>query len=154
LTVLRRRDHDYEEVPGEIEALARRAFLAALTAAGYDRAAAEVSVLLTGDGEIAELHGQYLGVACPTDVMSFPSRGEGRGIEPEIKGAPDDAFLGDIVISEDTARSQALEYGNSLESEIALLIVHGTLHLIGYDDQDPESASAMREMEGKALALL
>ncbi len=154
MTVLRRKDHDYEEVPGEIEALALRAFLAALAAAGYDRASAEVSVLLTGDGEIAELHEQYLGVSCPTDVMSFPFRAEGGSGEPEIKGAPDEAFLGDIVISEDTARSQALEYGHSLESEIALLIIHGTLHLIGYDDRDPGSASAMREMEGKALALL
>jgi probable rRNA maturation factor len=140
-------------VPGELETLARDALVAALTAAGYDGPAPEVSVLLTDDEGIAELHGQYLGARCPTDVMSFPSRGE-RGGEPDIKGAPDDVFLGDIVISEDAARSQAIEYGHSTEREIALLVVHGALHLIGYDDQDPTSAGAMREMEEKALTLL
>ena len=141
-------------MPGELEALAGKALVSALTAAGYTRDAVEVSVLLTDDKGIAELHGQYLGISCPTDVMSFPSRSEERNGEPEIKGAPDEGFLGDIVISEDTARSQAQEYGHSLEAEIALLVIHGVLHLIGYDDRDPESTSAMREMEGKALALL
>jgi len=140
-------------VPGQLETLARDALVAALTAAGYDGPAREVTVLLTDDEGMAELHGRYLGVRCPTDVMSFPSRSE-RGGEPDVKGAPDDAYLGDIVISEDMARSQAGEYGHSTEREIALLVVHGALHLIGYDDKDPASAGVMREMEEKALARL
>jgi probable rRNA maturation factor len=111
---------------------------------------------------MAELHGQYLGVFCPTDVMSFPARSEGsqsdegRGEDraPDIQGGPGEGYLGDIAISEETAQAQALEYGHSAEREIALLVVHGALHLIGYDDQDPGAESVMRDMEKKALELL
>lgn len=89
--------------------------------------AGELSVLLVGDSEIAVMNRKFLKRRGPTDVLAFAMR-EGRfaGISPGI--------LGDVVISVDTAIRQAKAYRTSLRYELCLYLIHGILHLVGYDD--------------------
>ncbi|MFV1950632.1 MAG: rRNA maturation RNase YbeY [Nitrospinota bacterium] len=105
----------------------------------------ELSIIFVNDQEIKRLNKIYRGVERPTDVLSFSQReGDFSEINPQI--------LGDIVISIDTASRQALDKGHSLEEEIYILIVHGFLHLIGYDHEiSPEYARIMREKEEEIL---
>ncbi|WP_206830894.1 rRNA maturation RNase YbeY [Alicyclobacillus fructus] len=101
----------------------------------------EVSVLFVDDEAIHELNRTYRQVDRPTDVLSFPMN------EGEELADPDEAepMLGDIVVSVDRAREQAESYGHSLERELAFLLVHGFLHLNGYDHEDE---AGEREMFG------
>lgn len=89
----------------------------------------EISILFVGDQGIRGLNHQFRDVDRPTDVLSFPQILEG---EPEVPGAP---LLGDVAISLETARRQSKEHGLSLEEELTLLLIHGILHLLGYDHE-------------------
>lgn len=108
-----------------------------------DLADAELSVLLTDDDGIQALNRQWRGVDAPTDVLSFAFG--------EVEG-PGDDVLGDIVISLPTAARQAAEHGHGVEDELWVLLVHGLLHLLGYDHQDPAEAAEMAEAEVKLLS--
>lgn len=106
---------------------------------------AELSILLTGDREIHDLNLRYRGKNKPTDVLSFPQ----NDMEP-AEGAP--RVLGDVVISVETTRRQAAEKGHSFEREMAILLIHGVLHLIGYDhERGGKDAAVMRAMERRML---
>ena len=99
----------------------------------YDAATCEVSITLTDDEHIHALNRQYRGIDRATDVLSFALH---ESDEPEIifDGAESQVdVLGDIVVSVERARAQALEYGHSFRRELIFLIVHGMLHLLGYD---------------------
>lgn len=112
----------------------------------------EVGILWVDDAYIRTLNKEYRGKDCPTDVLSFAFR-EQIGDEPEILDDPfAEILLGDIVISLETARRQAAEYGHSLEREVAFLIVHGMLHLLGYDHEEEHDRAIMRQEEGKILS--
>ena len=88
----------------------------------------------------------------PTDVLSFPLEEELEGeAEPEIIGGPDARMLGDIVISVEKAVMQAAEYGHSVERELVFLLVHGLLHLLGYDHEKDEAAKKMMRSEEKRI---
>lgn len=89
----------------------------------------EISILFVGDQGIRGLNHQFRDVDRPTDVLSFPQILEG---EPEVPGA---SVLGDVAISLETARRQSEEHGLSLEEELTLLLIHGILHLLGYDHE-------------------
>ena len=89
------------------------------------------SVALVSDQHIAALNRRYRRKARPTDVLSFPAGGNG--------------YLGDVVISADTARRQARWFGHSLGEEIKLLMVHGLLHLMGYDHERDHGQMNRRE---------
>jgi probable rRNA maturation factor len=131
------------EPPGIDEEKLRRRAERVLGALGFD--AAELSVWLCEDEAMTELHGRYLGDYSPTNVMSFAQReGEFGDVAPEV--------LGDVVISLATAERDAREAGGSLDDEVAYLLVHGILHLVGYDH---EGAQAHRsgEMEDKEAEL-
>src|SRR5687768_15203035 len=109
----------------------------------HGRPAAGVSVLLTDDERIRELNRTYRAVDEATDVLSFPS-----GDFP----TPTD-FLGDIAISIPYAKRQALERRVSLEQEMCYLVIHGALHLIGFDDEtDGDREKMMLEMNRVAVA--
>ncbi len=97
----------------------------------------EVSVVLVDDPTIARLNLRYHHRKGPTDVLSFPFDCE--------------ELLGDIYISLDTARRQAKEYGHTLTREVRLLLIHGILHLCGYNDQDEENTKRMRTRENYYL---
>lgn len=112
----------------------KRAVQATLTAESADDR--EVSVLLTDDREIRRLNFAYRGQDKPTDVLAF-------ALDEAEDGAVDPS-LGDVVVSVERARQQAAQRGVSLDHELELLVVHGTLHLLGYDHDEPEAARVMR----------
>jgi probable rRNA maturation factor len=110
---------------------------------------AEVSLLLTDDETIHALNRDYRDQDKPTDVLSFAQRDQ-RPDAPEIPApalADQPENLGDVVISVETAARQAEQHGATLDDELALLTVHGILHLLGYDDMTDEGAAEMQEKE-------
>lgn len=122
----------------------------------------EVSVLVSNDRTLAALNRDYRGNDAPTDVLSFASTsddgeaGEGSGgngssgVFVSPPGAP--RSLGDIALSYERVRSQAAEYGHSPQRELAYLVAHAMLHLLGYDhERSPEEAAAMRSREEMAM---
>lgn len=129
-----------------------------------------ITTTLVDDHEISELNREYFGKTGPTDVISFPyfgpplrrreeageyCRRESDAPAPAMEGPRvEEEPFGDIVISVQTALSQAEEYGVSLERELALLTVHGTLHLLGYDDMTPNDQALMRKAEEEVLSRL
>lgn len=114
----------------------------------------EVGVIWVDDAYIHTLNKEYRGKDCSTDVLSFALR-EQVGDEPEIIGDPfDEMLLGDIVISLETARRQAAEYGHNLEREVAFLLVHGMLHLLGHDHEEEHDRAIMQQEEEKTLSAL
>ena len=91
---------------------------------------AEVAVCLVSDAEMAHLNAAYRGKRGPTDVLSFPAQKASRR-----KHAPASRFLGDIAIAPETARRYARRNGRTLREELRVLILHGVLHLLGYDHE-------------------
>ncbi|HMK55823.1 MAG TPA: rRNA maturation RNase YbeY [Dissulfurispiraceae bacterium] len=114
----------------------------------FDPSEASVSVMLVGDRKMRELNHAYRGVDRTTDVLSF-SQLEGMTVEQAI------TELGDIVISPAQAARQAAESGNDFDSEMQRLLVHGLLHLIGYDHEiDRHNAMKMKKKEKELLDAL
>jgi probable rRNA maturation factor len=96
-----------------------------------------LTVLVTGDATLRELNRRHRGVDAPTDVLAFTNEAQGPFVDPP--GLP--RYLGDVIISFPWAECQAAEAGNDLLAELQLLVVHGVLHLLGYEDQtEPERA--------------
>jgi len=114
----------------------------------YEKASrqSEVTIALVDDEAIARLNMSYRGKDCPTDVLSFNLA---ENDHPELKD-----YLGDIVISVETAARQAEENGHSLIREIEMLLVHGTLHLLGYDDQAIRDRKIMMQKQEAILRRL
>src|SRR5262249_34149174 len=112
---------------------------------------AEVSILITDDIVIRRLNRDFRSRDNPTDVLSFSQREKGPGESPISMPGTEHEVLGDIVISVDTAERQAAEHGLSLEHEAAMLAVHGTLHLLGYEDETEGGAELMRVKECQTL---
>lgn len=114
-----------------------------LSALGYDDH--ELSVVITDDPSIMELNQTHRGIAKPTNVLSFPMlEGEFSTITPGL--------LGDLVISIETAEREAVDAGITLEERMSQLMVHGILHLVGFDHEQGENEAV--EMEKKSLELL
>lgn len=110
---------------------------------------AQLSVLIVNDRQIQEINRAYLQRDKPTNVISFPMQeGDGAGVHPDL--------LGDVVISAETARRDAAEAGRSFESELYFLLLHGILHLLGYDHERGSQADAdrMEAREREIFALL
>lgn len=109
---------------------------------------AELSIVLCDDSFIQPLNLEYRGKDRPTDVLSFAMQ-EGEGC------MEDDPVLGDIVISVQTAAVQGAEHGHGTERELQVLLIHGLLHLLGYDhEQEEAQALEMEAQEKRLLALL
>jgi probable rRNA maturation factor len=111
----------------------------ALTALG--RVGASVDVVLVADDEIRRLNRAWRGVSRRTDVLAFPLETPGIG-----------GLVGQVVISSDTAARQARGLGIPVAAELELLVTHGILHLVGYDDRDPVEARLMHQRERQILA--
>ena len=103
---------------------------------------AECALVLVGDRAMARLNERYRGIARSTDVLSFPMR-EG----PFASLSPD--LLGDVVISAETADRQSRAAGRSLREEVAALLIHGILHLLGYDHQTRSEERKMKRLEAR-----
>jgi probable rRNA maturation factor len=100
-----------------------------------------IAVVLTSDDHIQQLHRDFMGIDSPTDVMTFPA-------DP-VAGESDAG--GDVVISIERAEEQGAEHGHSKEEEIEFLIVHGLLHLCGWDDHDDADRSRMLEYQSELI---
>lgn len=130
--------------PDTFDALAERAVLAALAGAKPKiKGAAEISVLLTDDEEQRNLNAQWRGKNSSTNVLSFPQ------IEPFD---PVIGLLGDITLARETVTREAQEQGITLEDHFTHLVVHGFLHILGYDHLDEEEALEMEGLETRILA--
>lgn len=127
------------------------------------RGGTEMSIIFVAETDIAELNESFLGIVGPTDVLSFPIDASELDLPPTSGGAtrgPDRApldpndlplLLGDVVISPSVAARQAPTHAGNLDDELALLVVHGILHVLGHDHAEPEETKVMRRRE---LALL
>jgi probable rRNA maturation factor len=113
----------------------------------------EVSVRLTDDAEVHTLNRDFRDKDKTTNVLSFPQVQEDL-LESLANSDDGEILLGDIVLARETCAREAEEKGISIADHATHLIVHGTLHLIGYDHMDDSSAAAMEALEVKALASL
>lgn len=104
--------------------------------------AVELSIAVVELLEMTELNSRFREKDGPTDVLSFPCDDPCAVVEP---GEP--VTLGDVVIAPEVAERQALEYGHTVEEELNLLLVHGVLHLLGYDHETDEDAAVMQARE-------
>jgi len=106
----------------------------------------DMTIVLTDDAQLHELNREYLGVDAPTDVLSFPASES----DPETGLA----YLGDILISIPRATQQARAAGHAVEAEVQLLVVHGTLHLLGHDHAKVREKARMWKEQAKVLERL
>jgi len=113
----------------------------------------EIAIRLTDDAEVHVLNRDFRGKDKPTNVLSFPQV-QADLLETMANSDDGEILLGDIVLARETCAREAEEKGISLEDHATHLIVHGTLHLVGYDHMDDVSAAAMEGLEVKALASL
>ncbi len=140
------------------EARAAEAAAAALALtpwAGLAEAAplVEIAVRLTDDAEVHALNRDFRGKDKPTNVLSFPQV-QADLLDTLSNSDDGEILLGDIVLARETCAREAAEKGISVADHATHLIVHGTLHLVGYDHMDDASAQAMEALEVKALASL
>ncbi|GEL78313.1 rRNA maturation RNase YbeY [Tenuibacillus multivorans] len=112
--------------------------------------AAELSVTLVQNETIQEINRDYRGKDKPTDVISFALEEQGEN-ELDIVGEDLPEHLGDIIVSVEQAQDQAEEYGHSFNRELGFLVVHGFLHLLGYDHQTVEEEKEMFERQEHIL---
>lgn len=110
-------------------------------------AAAELSLSFVAADAIAELNEEHLGKAGPTDVLSFPLDDPDEAVEP---GMP--LLLGDVIVCPSVARAQAPDHAGDYDDELALLVVHGVLHVLGHDHAEDDERHRMQERERAHLA--
>jgi probable rRNA maturation factor len=111
----------------------------------------EVGLVVTGQQAVERLNKDYLGEEGPTDVLAF-SLTESSDDSPPFLPPPDGVTrLGEVIIAYPQATKQAAEHGHSVERELALLTVHGVLHLLGYDHSEPQEEVAMQTREREIL---
>jgi probable rRNA maturation factor len=123
--------------PDQVRAAAAQAFR-------LEDRQAELSVVLVADPEMIHLNTRFHDRARTTDVLAFPYEG----------AAGDGVVRGEIIVNTDQARRVAAEHAHTPEDELLLYIVHGALHLLGYDDHDPDETRAMRRREQDVLQRL
>ncbi len=110
----------------------------------------ELAVVVTDDEALRELNCRHRGIDAPTDVLAFPDETRGPFV-----GAPGlSRYLGDIIISFPRAGDQAAEAGHAVQAELQLLVVHGVLHLLGYDDVMEEQRAKMWAAQAEILQTL
>jgi probable rRNA maturation factor len=110
----------------------------------------ELAVVVTSDEVLHELNLRHRSVDAPTDVLAFPN--ESRGPFVGAPGLP--RYLGDVIISFCRAEAQAVDAGHAVQSELQLLVVHGVLHLLGYDDVSEELRAQMWAAQAEILRTL
>ena len=138
------------EQAGRLVDLAARACEEALRQEGWGTWL--LSLTLTSRERVHALNRAYRHVDAPTDVLSFSQR-EGDE-EPALPDGEGPRLLGDVVVALEVAREQAEQFGHSVERETTFLAVHGTLHLLGYDHEDPEAEADMMTRTERALGRL
>jgi probable rRNA maturation factor len=132
----------------DLDRLARSAVTAALSGAGVDQQGKEIALLFTSDQSIAAINAEWRGQNKPTNVLSFPAAA--GLLVPEGEEHP----LGDVVLAYGVVVSEAAEQGKTLRDHTAHLIVHGVLHLLGFDHQSDCEAQKMERLETSILQKL
>ena len=113
----------------------------------------ELDLVIADQDKVQELNRQYLGRDRPTDVMAFPLLATDG--EPSFVLPPDGvAHLGEVIIAYPQAVAQAEELGHPIKKEVAILIIHGVLHLLGYRDDEPELRQQMMARQGEVLSAI
>jgi probable rRNA maturation factor len=152
-----------EQAEVELDAARWGRLAGAVLAAEGVRGHAELSLLFVGADDIAVLNREFLDHEGPTDVLAFPIDGElvevDDGPEPRRRGPdrpPSDPgelplLLGDVVVCPEVAAQQAADHAGSLDDELALLVVHGVLHVLGHDHAEPDERARMRAREVELL---
>ena len=140
-----------------LEELVSRAARAAIAESAFPQLGAsvrpvELSVRLTSDTEVQALNAHWRQKDRPTNVLSFPMA-ESYELEQAEEEGPE-LMLGDVILAHGTCQREAAEKAISIEDHAAHLVVHGTLHLLGYDHGDPTQADDMEARETRALARL
>jgi probable rRNA maturation factor len=107
-----------------------------------------LTIVITENQAVADLNRSYRGIDAPTDVLSFPAD------EPPVELADEPPYLGDLIIAYPYAKAQAERESHALDDSLALLVVHGTLHLLGYDHDKAEAKAVMWAAQEQALIAL
>jgi probable rRNA maturation factor len=129
------------------------AFNASQRLCGFDRdgiSACEIAILITTDAKLQSLNLQFRGMDKPTNVLSFNALNVKR--QSLMDGQP--LFLGDIAIATETVMREAHEQNKKVADHLSHMIIHGTLHLLGYDHEDEDEAKKMEALERRILASL
>lgn len=132
--------NQYKQLADPIEA-AKELYRALDASSAFPITDGELSIVFVSDPAIGQIHDDFMDDPSPTDVITFPAN-----IEMESAG--------EIIVSVDHARSRAEELGEPFSRELSLYLVHGWLHLAGYDDRNDTDRAAMRIAEQQALAIL
>mgnify|MGYP003664952463 FL=1 len=143
----------------DIEALAQTAVQATLSAQSLDPAQTEITIMACDDARIATLNADFRGKPTPTNVLSWPSEeraAKRAGDKPHTPKPGLDGMieLGDIAISYGTCKTEAEAAGKPIEAHVTHLIVHGVLHLLGYDHIRDPDATLMEQLEVEILGKL
>ncbi len=131
--------------------LLRRAACAALSQARDLPEHPSLSIRITDDAELQALNARFRGKDAPTDVLSFAHLPFHEG---KLKTATTDGYLGDLAISIPRVRAQAAQFGHGEDDELMLMVVHGVLHLIGYDHERPKARQRMWRAQDAAFRQL
>jgi probable rRNA maturation factor len=150
-------DHRWDQLG--LETLAVTAARATLERLGLETSVFEISLLGCNDARIATLNEDFRGKPQPTNVLSWPSDERGARVAGEMPHLPSpggmgDAELGDIAIAWETCAAEATSAGRPMEHHVTHLIVHGTLHLLGFDHERDADATLMEGLETEILARL
>jgi len=142
----------------DIDALAEQAVEATLRHLDIDPQHFEVSLLACGDPRIADLNAEFRGKPVPTNVLSWPAIDRGLSGQHPEKPSPDPTGmpeeLGDIAISFDTCTTEATRANKPVADHVTHLLIHGVLHLLGYDHISDQDAAIMEALEGEVLGKL
>jgi probable rRNA maturation factor len=142
---------------GSLEKLVRTAAEAAVAESAFPQLAGcersiEISVTLTADERVRALNAKWRGKDRPTNVLSFPMLDAGQLMNANVAGP--EMLLGDLMLARGVCEAEARDRGISVDDHAAHLLVHGTLHLLGYDHQNEGEAADMEAREVRALARL
>lgn len=148
MTVIITNEQDKIEIPADWEEKINKVVAICLQEEQIPEEA-EVDLLFVDNEAIREMNREYRDKDSATDVLSFPMYEADEEIDDE-----DEILFGDIVISLERAQEQCEEYGHSLEREVMYLLVHGLLHLAGYDHMEEEEKKEMRAREEELLAVI
>lgn len=142
----------------DIEALTEQAIVATLTHLKIDPEQFEVSLLVCDDARIADLNAEFRGKPVPTNVLSWPSKARATPGQHPANPQPDPTGmameLGDIAISFDTCAAEARSANKPVTDHVTHLLIHGVLHLLGYDHISEQDAAIMETLEGEVLGNL
>jgi probable rRNA maturation factor len=148
-TLITLEDEAWESLFPDLETYALTCCQAAIeaTSLGSVVASCEISLLFTNDTHIQELNRDYRKKDKPTDVLSFPSYELKVGKYNELSREPEPVMLGDVIVSRETLMRDAEDEGKTPRTHLAHLLIHGVLHLLGYDHEEESEAETMEKLE-------